>query len=102
MPTNATVGNWRHAHPEFFAQYARAREIAGEVWAERALQAGLHADPTTAQADRLKYDALKWYAGKIAPRTYGDKLQHANAAGDDDPVVHVTYSWAKPEDEPQE
>ena len=101
MPDPSTVRRWRHAHPEFRAMYARAREDAGDVWADRALQVALNADPVTAVTNRLKYDAIRWYASKLAPKVYGDKTQHANAAGDDDPVVHVTYSWAKP-DEPQE
>jgi hypothetical protein len=96
MPCRATVCTWRHAHPEFQAMYARAREDAGDIWAERALQAAMNADPVTANSARLKFDALRWYTGKIAPRTYGDKVQHSNAAGDDDPAVHITYSWAKP------
>jgi hypothetical protein len=95
MPHRVTVNRWCRAHPEFAVIFARAREDAGEVWAERALQAALRADPITANASRLKYDALRWYASKLAPKLYGDRVQHANAAGDADPVVHITYSLAK-------
>jgi hypothetical protein len=62
--------------------YAHAREEAGDVSGERALAAAIKADPATAAAARVKYDALRWYASKLAPKVYGDKLQHANAAGD--------------------
>jgi hypothetical protein len=81
MPTRATVCNWRHAHPDFFAKYARAREDAADIWAERALQAALDADPVTAVANRLKFDGLRWYAGKLGPRQYGDKIQHTGDGG---------------------
>jgi hypothetical protein len=81
MPGRSTVCAWRHAHPEFQTKYARAREDAGDVWAERALQAALSADPVTAVANRLKFDGLRWYASKLAPRTYGDKIQHTGDGG---------------------
>ena len=76
MPPRRTVCAWRHAHPEFEANYTRARENAGDVWAERALQAALSATPETAQAARVRFDALRWYASKLAPRQYGDRLEH--------------------------
>jgi hypothetical protein len=76
MPPRRTVCAWRHAHPEFQASFARAREDAGDVWAERALQAALTATPETAQAARVRFDALRWYASKLAPRVYGDRLEH--------------------------
>jgi hypothetical protein len=76
MPGRSTVCAWRHAHPEFQANYARAREDAGDVWAERALQAALSATPETAQAARVRFDALRWYASKLAPKVYGDRLEH--------------------------
>jgi hypothetical protein len=81
MPGRTTIYAWRHAHPEFLNKYARAREDSGEIWAERALQAALNADPVTAVANRLKFDALRWYASKLAPRTYGDKIQHVGDGG---------------------
>jgi hypothetical protein len=81
MPHRITVNRWCRVHPDFAAIFARAREEAGEVWAERALQAALQANPVTANASRLKYDALRWYASKLAPKVYGDKLQHTGADG---------------------
>lgn len=32
---------------------------------------------------RLRVDSRKWLLSKLKPGTYGDKIQHANAAGDD-------------------
>ena len=98
MPTDTTVRRWRDAHPEFRLSYPRAREDAGDVWAERALTAAMKADPVTAAAARVKYDALRWYASKLAPKVYGDKVQHANAAGDGDQVTKIVYGWAAPPD----
>jgi hypothetical protein len=81
MPGRTTVCVWRHAHPEFAAMYARARETAGDVWAERAVAVAMTADPVTAAAVRVKYDAIRWFASKLAPKVYGDKLQHTGADG---------------------
>jgi hypothetical protein len=75
MPGRTTVYAWRHAHPAFQNRYAREREDAGDIWAERALEAALSADPETAAANRLKFDGLRWYASKLAPKVYGDKQQ---------------------------
>jgi hypothetical protein len=98
MPDPKTVRRWRDAHPEFRLSYARAREDAGDAWAERALAAAMKADPVTAAAARVKFDALRWYASKLAPKVYGDKLQHANAAGDGDQTTRIIYGWEPPPD----
>jgi hypothetical protein len=100
IPTPNTVRRWRDAHAEFRLMYAHAREDAGDAWAERALAAAMKADPVTAAAARVKFDALRWYTSKLAPKVYGDKLQHANAAGDGDQVTRIVYGWtAKAEPE---
>jgi hypothetical protein len=95
LPTDTTVRRWRHAHPEFGALYAHAREEAGHAWAERAVAMAMTADPTTAAAIRVKYDALRWYASKLAPKVYGDKLQHT---GDrDNPIAtSLTVTYKRP------
>ena len=81
MPDRSTVFDWRHRHPEFQAMFARARQDAGDVWADRAVSMALTATPETAQAVRVKYDAIRWFASKLAPKTYGDKLQHTGDGG---------------------
>ncbi len=58
---------------EFREKYARAREIQGDVQAERALNDGLTA--TDAQIGRLRMDARKWAAGHLKPAKYGKKLE---------------------------
>ena len=57
------------------------------------------ADSATAenwQVVRLQIWARQWTASKLAPKLYGDKIQHANAAGDGN--QEVTYRWAEPTD----
>jgi hypothetical protein len=76
MPDRTTVNAWRRDRPAFSAMFARAREDAGDTLAEAAVAVAMTATPETAQAVRVKYDALRWYASKLGPKTYGDKLQH--------------------------
>lgn len=104
MPPSSTVREWvlDDRGPGFAAQYARARELQAEYWADQivAISDDSAAD-TVARGDevvvnmenvnrsRLRVDSRKWLLSKLRPGTYGDKLQHANAAGDGDVTVQV-------------
>ena len=97
LPDASTVRRRRYAHPEFRAMYALAREESGNAWAERALAMAMTANPVTAAAVRVKYDALRWYASKLTPKVYGDKLQHSGDA--DNPVAtSLTIAFKRPGD----
>lgn len=57
-------------------------------------------DPAAAQFRRLRYDARKWYVGKLAPKLYGDKTI---LAGDEDnpiqaEVTQITRRIIRPGD----
>lgn len=73
MPPYSTFAVWANSSPERFAEYARARKI----------QADYYADDTVAIADteldsqraRNRMDARRWHASKIAPKKYGDRIQ---------------------------
>jgi hypothetical protein len=83
------VFRWLAAHESFRQQYARAKEAQGHVQADRGLKDALTA--TDASLGRLKFDARKWAASKLAPKQYGDKL----AVGGDDEAgpVRLELSW---------
>lgn len=87
MPAKLTVIRWKNDIASFRAQYARAREEQGDTFAELGLEAATQADDWVKA--RLAFDAYKWAASKLKPGTYGDKIQHANAAGDGDLTVKV-------------
>lgn len=78
MPAMSTVTLWLTKHEEFSAQYARAREIQAEVLAEDILMLADSAEEDAAAVAkaRLQVDARKWYASKVAPKRYGDRVQH--------------------------
>jgi hypothetical protein len=81
MPDRTTVNGWRRDRPAFSAMFARAREDCSDTLAEAAVAVAMTATPQTAIAVRVKYDALRWYASKLGPKVYGDKLQHTGDGG---------------------
>lgn len=84
MPSRSTVRMWKSASPEFSAQYAHAREEQGDVYAERVIEEALTADD--AAKGRLRMDALKWAASKLAPKKYGDKVALTGGDEGDAPI----------------
>lgn len=86
MPSRSTVRLWRGSSPEFSAQYAHAREFQAETYAEKIVDDALVA--TDAALGRLRMDALKWAASKLAPKKYGDKIAHVGGDEGDAPIRH--------------
>lgn len=79
MPSAGAVLGWRDDVPGFAEQYARARTDQAHVIAEAALDEALAApDPALG---RLAFDARRWFAGKLLPKVYGDKVQHTGDGG---------------------
>jgi hypothetical protein len=71
MPNRSTVFDWLDRIEGFQAAYDAAHERQGHLMAELALEAALEeGDPTDR---RLKWDALRWHAGKLAPKKWSDK-----------------------------
>ncbi|MDV9040915.1 terminase small subunit protein [Stenotrophomonas sp. RAC2] len=92
MPSRSTVIRWLAENEAFRNQYARARELQADTLAEEILDI---ADKAV-QGERLKkdgkgkvlerqtgdmversklmIDARKWYAGKLQPKKYGERV----------------------------
>lgn len=79
IPDISVVFRWITTNEDFAAQYAHAREVQGEVYADRAVHEALTAGD--ASIGRLRMDALKWAASKLAPKKYGDKIEHEHKGG---------------------
>lgn len=115
MPHESTVRAWAiDDHDGFYTQYARARELQMEAWADEIVE--ISDDGTNdwiarqfgqgkieevvnheyINRSRLRVDTRKWLLSKLKPGTYGDKIQHANAAGDGN--QELVYRWAETED----
>lgn len=80
MPSVMSVMRWLAADDKLSDQYARAREIQGDREFDEAREIAFSATPEDVQVARLKYEAVRWRAGKLRPKVYGDKLD-VNAKG---------------------
>lgn len=130
MPSVQTMMAWLadDSKPEFLEHYARAREAQADKMAEDILaiadeectmvRADKHGtepdgegntevvfDSTAVQRNKLRVDARKWLAAKMAPKKYGEKLvnEHTGAGGGAIQVSStVTFVRAKPRPEDDE
>lgn len=101
MPAQSTVFKWLSEQKTFSEQYARAREAQADKLADEILSIAddgtkdtykdEHGNERTDQEvigrSRLRVDARKWLASKMAPKKYGDKL--AIGGADDLPAVQT-------------
>ena len=78
MPALTTVYQWRHAHPEFAAAYAIAREDQADTLAADIVRIA-DTEPDANRA-RVMVDARKWIAAKLKPRHYSDRVEVAGDA----------------------
>lgn len=115
MPSKTSVFRWLIANEAFRDQYARAREAQAEHlvdeileisddgtndWMARRSEAekgagvdsGWVLNGEHVQRSRLRIDARKWFASKVAPKKYGEKIE-TTVQGGDKPVA-VQVSWA--------
>ena len=114
MPDKSTVLRWLadDSRREFRDHYARAREVQADTLAEETVEIaddssrdfktvirdGVEVqvfDHEHVQRSRLRVDARKWFASKLAPKKYGDKLE---LAGDPDaPLVRYVARVPAPQ-----
>lgn len=106
MPDKATVLRWIPKQPAFRDQYAHAREMQSEHWADEILEIAddgtndwterENKDGTTTEVvdhdhiarSRLRVDSRKWLMSKLAPKKYGDKVTQEHAG-----AVKLECSW---------
>jgi len=73
MPHISTVYDWIDNNPNLSEKYARARQRQADTLASMVMTEAFNAHD--AQIGRLRIDALKWTASKLAPKKYGDKVE---------------------------
>lgn len=99
MPDHNTVIRWRNEKPEFCSQYARAREDQADGLFDQAIDMlkEQHVDNVKVQSAKLNFDIIKWTAGKLAPKKYGDKIDMTSSDGtmSPDKNIRVTFVTAK-------
>ena len=85
-----TIISWIHggSHKSFSQNYARAKKLQAFHLAEEIIEIaddsskdtisnefGDKEDKEWTNRSRLRIDVRKWYAGKLAPKIFGDKLE---------------------------
>lgn len=92
MPPITTVMDWIDKYLDFTVQYARARELQADHLAAEIIEiaddSGFDArvdgsgniviDHDAINRARLRADVRKWYAGKLRPKVYGDRIETEN------------------------
>ena len=75
MPSRSTVYRWFGQHPHFADMYARAREERTDLIADEIVTiADTEVDSNKA---RVRIDARKWWAAKVNPKKYGERISAA-------------------------
>lgn len=96
MPTRMTVYNWLGKHEDFYAMYMRARELQAHHIADVGSHMSIHGVGGDPQSAAVQLNALKWAAGRLNGRHYGDK-QDLNIAGKDGgPLNIIVKQYAYP------
>lgn len=115
LPARGTVMRWLQEdhHTGFRDNYARAREAQADFYAEEiigiadeectyvkhgdgdeARKVEVAFDSAAVARNRLRVDARKWYASKVAPKKYGEKIA-VGGAEDLPPVLTRTMTDAE-------
>lgn len=93
MPAMSTIFKWLNDHKTFSEQYARAREAQADKMADEILEIAddgrndtyidgdgrERTDQEVIGRSKLRVDARKWLASKMAPKKYGDRVDVGNA-----------------------
>ena len=80
MPARDNVRLWQRMHPDFQANFVRAREEQGHSAADVIgdIRKGVLAGDIPPDVGRAAADMAKWEASRRASKHYGDKLQVDN------------------------
>ena len=108
MPCKSAVFNWLRTNKEFADQYARAKEESADALVEDILDiaddgsndwmekhdkdgkcVGYQLNGENVQRSRLRVDTRKWYAAKLKPKKYGDRVATELTGRDGGPVETV-------------
>ena len=87
MPARETVHVWLddNKNEEFSNRYARARQRQADFMANEILEI-VDAKGEDPSDKRVRMDARKWLASKMAPKVYGDKIQNEHTGADGGPI----------------
>ena len=118
FPDESTVYRWLEKHADFREKYAGAREMQADRYAAEIIDLAdtpVEAQKVVIKADgskeitigdavertRLQVDARKWYASKLAPKKYGERVDVEHAGGLALTVEHIG-AGTQPKPAPEE
>jgi hypothetical protein len=82
---------------DFAKQYARAKQIQVESFADEIINLSDSADRETYNVARLQVDTRKWLLSKLIPKKYGDKVEQFISGPDGAPMqAEITINLVKP------
>lgn len=81
MPATSTVYEWLRKYSEFSDTYTRAREDQADYIADESIAISDNPNGDVAR-DRLRVETRKWFASKLKPKKYGDKIQNEVTGAD--------------------
>lgn len=97
LPSEATFyRRLQSGDTEFCEKYARARESQAHREAEEIREIADAATPEDVHVARLRMDARKWRAGKLAPKVYGDKIEVNGPGANGEHVHKVEMTFVRP------
>ena len=65
----------------FLERYARARDAQADKLFKECLEIADKATPENVSVARLQVDTRKWAAARLAPKKYGDRVEHDHKGG---------------------
>jgi len=77
-PSESTIYRWIDADKdEFGSRYTRAREMRVELLVDKMqeLADDVKEDALAIAKAKLQIETIRWYAEKVKPKVYGDKLE---------------------------
>lgn len=96
MPGSSTVRQWKARHPEFAANYARAREEQGHTAADTLsdLRKRVLRGEVPPDVARVVADMIKWESARRAPKNFGEKIMHGSDPDNPLPAPQLTIDVA--------
>lgn len=113
LPASSTIFKWLLSNNQFSEQYARARIVQAHVLIDEIKQIADDGHNDTyiddegkrivdydiIQRSRLRVDARKWLATKLAPKVYGDKIEQTFQNPDGTAIkTNIEVTFRRPDD----
>ena len=96
FPDKVTVLRWLKNYPEFRTQYTQARDEQADTYFDMIIDEAF--DSHDAQIGRLRVDALKWVSSRLAPKRYGDRIEHEHTG---EQKLTLTFSTPHRNEDPE-